>query len=123
MTAPDNFAEAMRGDRVVLIARCGGGNGACGKVRAVLLDDGTVRYAPLRCHRFDAQFPRRPEVAAAFAAARRNWERARRSRRPFTPPSIAVRPLLRNVRRHREIIEARDWARFEASDPSGLDDD
>ncbi len=79
MTAPDEFAAAMRGDRVVLIARCGGGNGACGKVRAVILDDGTVRYAPLRCHRFDTQFSWRPEIAVAFAAARRKWDRARRS--------------------------------------------
>src|SRR5712691_246536 len=92
--SPDDLAAGQ----VVLQARCGGRDGKCGKLRAIAFDDRTIRYFPSSCHNFDEYFHERDEVIDAFLAACRELESARRSREPFRPKVIAVRPLVRHLR-------------------------
>jgi hypothetical protein len=112
VSASDNFAEVQQGGRVVIVVRCGGGNGSCGRVRALVLDDRSVYYAPIDCHRLPDLLTR-DEVAHAFREASWRHERARRYGRTFRAPTVVVRPLPHRVRLDREAIQARDWERFE----------
>ena len=120
-TSHDDFPDILASDRVVLIMRCGGRNGACGRIQAVILNDRKVRYSSVKCHRFDRSFYERPEVYDAFVEALKKRESARRSRRAFKVPSIFVRPLPRHLREDRELRAERDWALFEASDEYGVE--
>jgi hypothetical protein len=81
----------------------------------VILDDQSIRYSSDECHAFDRAFYERADVQNAFRSARKAWDRARRTRRRFTPHWIALRPPLRRLREDREQITEREWARFEAS--------
>ena len=115
MTARDDFTVALGSDRAVLVVRCGGAGGQCGKAGLVMLADGTVQHAPVRCHNFDDLCYERDEVRDAFRSARVAWVRARRQRRRFRPVSVVVVPLARHRRLDRDMVEERDWAAFEAS--------
>jgi hypothetical protein len=116
------FFEDGEEDRVVLLVRCGGGHGKCGKVRAAILDDQSVRYADRRCHRLDEDLGRDwPAVVARSKQATVAWQRARRSGRPFRPPSVTVQPAARYAREDRGLRDLRDGVahRLESWKPVG----
>jgi len=123
MTARDDFAVALGSGWAVLVVRCGGAGGRCGKAALVMLADGSVRHAPVRCHNFDDLCYQRDEVRDAFRSARVAWVRARRQRRRFRPVSVVVVPLARHRRLDRDMVEERDWAAFEASGERRVEDE
>ena len=123
MTARDDFAVALGSGWAVLVVRCGGAGGRCGKAALVMLADGSVRHAPVRCHNFDDLCYQRDEVRDAFRSARVAWVRARRQRRRFRPVSVVVVPLARHRRLDRDMVEERDWATFEASGERRVEED
>jgi hypothetical protein len=103
------FFEDDEEDRVVLIVRCGGRHGKCGKVQAAILDDESVRYADVRCHSLDEELGRdRNTIVARAKQARVAWGQARRSGRPFNPPSVTARPDPRYAREDRGTRDLRD---------------
>ena len=123
MSAQDDFTVALRSGRAVLVVRCGGAGGQCGKAGLVMLADGSVRHAPVRCHNFDDLCYQRDEVRDAFRSARVAWVRARRQRRRFRPMSMVIQPLARHRRFDRDWVEERDWAAFEASGDRRVEDE
>jgi hypothetical protein len=104
--------EDASSDRVVLRVRCAGRNGKCGNIQAEMLEDGTVRYTDVGCHRLPDYFELRSDVMGAYQHARVDWTRAQRSRQPFRPPSIRIRPAPRHAREDQQTRENRE--RFEA---------
>jgi hypothetical protein len=115
VTGKNDFEDALTSGRAVLVIRCGGKGGKCGKRRAVVLDDRTVRYAPRRCHTIDRWFVERPYIERKFDSARRRKAQARRSGGRFTPPEIVLRPAPGHVRVDRDFFSEREWAAFETS--------
>jgi hypothetical protein len=108
------FSEAMSSPRAVLIVRCGGGYGKCGRAQAVVFEDRTVQLANRTCHAFDKDFYLDQAVRDEFTAARTAWERAQRAGRPHRPASMTYRPIPRQVRPDREIHYEDDWTGFVA---------
>jgi hypothetical protein len=116
------FLEDGEEDRVVLLVRCGGGHGKCGKVRAAILEDLSVRDADTYCHRLDEDLGRDwPTIVARSKQARVAWQRARRSGRPFNPPSLTVQPAPRHARENPTLRDLRDGIahRIDTWNPAG----
>jgi hypothetical protein len=115
MMSPNADISAARADAdVVLRVRCGGGDGRCGKVQAVIREGMVVDRFWRRCHRFPWWLLERDEVIDAFQVAAAARERAQRAGRRFTPHSITIRPLPHQLREDRETIMEREWRVFEA---------
>jgi hypothetical protein len=107
-------------ERVVLKVRCGGANGKCGKVQAVMFEDGSLVDREVDCHRLRSDWEwqaleDRTEVRRAFERARTEWARARRLGRPFRAHEMTLRPVARfaredsNTRDNREQFEHSLW--------------
>jgi hypothetical protein len=89
--------------RVVLKVRCGGGNGQCGRIQAVMLEDGALVNRKPGCHRLQSDWEwqaleDRTDVSRAFQRARTEWVYARRSGRPFRAHEVTLRPVARHAR-------------------------
>jgi hypothetical protein len=103
------FFDDGEEDRVVLLVRCGGDHGKCGKVRAAILDDLSVRYADRHCHRLDEDLGRDwHTIVVRSKQARLAWQHARRSGRQFNPPSFTVQPAARYARENQTVRDLRD---------------
>jgi hypothetical protein len=124
MAQPESLIDDSEQGRAVLVVRCGGQNGRCGKVQAVVLDDGTTRNSRVECHRFDDDFRDHAEVRVALRTALADWERARQSGRAFKVPSIVLRPLPAHLREDQQTRQGRvafeswmDWHEPDWRDP------
>ena len=107
MAKLDSFQE-VPSDRVVLVLRCAGRKGKCRNLQAILLENGTVHYTEVDCHRLPDNVELHTEVSRAYERARVEWARARRARRPFQPREIAISPAPRHAREDRYTREARE---------------
>jgi hypothetical protein len=112
------FAALVRALRDGLVIRCGGRDGRCGKVRAIIEVDGyRITNNPKSCgHRVELfetvrdERRLRPDIAEALLEAE--------ARRRSGPHVLVLRPSLRQRRRSREETVEEHWALFLASGES-----
>ncbi len=118
------LAGALEGGRVVLIIRCGGSHGRCGRVRAAMLEDGTIRSAEhVNCHRLDPAFRDAPKVREVFLRGRQDHAEAQRRGRLYRPFAVTVLPQRNRRRPDREQVQEREWQLYVASGECPADEE